>query len=101
MPIRSSNTAAASTPRTAAKVSSPQGPSPADISVPDTGANANSATTALLTLRAECEELRRRLAIVPRATQNAAIQISELEKALLSIRQARDTTLAQVHSLTN
>ena len=50
-------------------------------------------------LRAECEELRRRFAIVPRATQNAAIQISELEKALASIRQARDSMLGQVHDL--
>lgn len=48
-------------------------------------------------LRKECEELRKRLAAVPRATQNAALRISELEKALLSIRQARDTTLSEVH----
>jgi chromosome segregation ATPase len=103
MPTRSSNSTAEKdvTPRATAKVNSQQAPSPNAISTPDAGANGNSATTALLTLRAECEELRRRFAIVPKATQNAAIQISELEKALLSIRQARDTTLAQVHSLTN
>jgi CheY-like chemotaxis protein len=103
MPTRSSNSTAEPgvTPRAAAKGNGQQSSRPNAVSAPDAGTNGNSATAALLTLRAECEELRRRFAIVPKATQNAAIQISELEKALLSIRQARDTTLAQVHSLTN
>jgi len=41
------------------------------------------------------------MAAVPRATQHAAIRISELEKALLAIRQARDATLSQIYSLTS
>lgn len=37
--------------------------------------------------------------LIPRVKQNAAIQISELEKTLLSIRQARDSLVSQVHNL--
>src|SRR5687768_2484758 len=36
----------------------------------------------------ECELLRRLLRAVPEATRNGATKISELEKAILSIRQA-------------
>ncbi len=52
-------------------------------------------------LQAECERLQQRLAAIPRGVENASNRISELERALLSIRQARDSLSAQVHTLTN
>lgn len=49
-------------------------------------------------LQAECDELRRRLQLVPRATQDAALRISELESGLVALRRARDSALAQINS---
>ncbi len=37
--------------------------------------------------------------LIPQVRQDAAVQLADLQKALLSIRQARDSLLGQVHSL--
>lgn len=50
-------------------------------------------------IRTERDELRRRLQMIPRVRQDAAVQIAELEAAHQSIRMARDSLLAQVHGL--
>ena len=52
-------------------------------------------------LRTECTELRQRLRSIPNGTQNAANKVADLERALLSIRKARDTSLAQVLDVTH
>src|SRR5262245_4758639 len=49
--------------------------------------------------RNERDELRRRMQQIPQVRQDASVQLAELQKALLSIRQARDSLLGQVHSL--
>jgi CheY-like chemotaxis protein len=54
----------------------------------------------LQTVRAERDELVLRLAAVPRATNHAALHLAEADKALLSIRQARDSVLARCMDLT-
>lgn len=49
--------------------------------------------------RTERDELRRRLQAIPRVRQDAAAQLAEFEAAHHSIRMARDSLLAQVHTL--
>jgi CheY-like chemotaxis protein len=49
--------------------------------------------------RAERDELRRRMQLIPQVRQDASVQLAEFQKALLSIRQARDSLLGQVHTL--
>ena len=67
----------------------------------ESGAGATSRTwiEMLEEFRAERDELRRRLQLIPRVRQDAAVQIAELEAAHQSIRVARDSLLAQVHGL--
>ena len=48
--------------------------------------------------RAERDALRRRLQAIPRVRQDAAVQLAELEAAHQSIRIARDSLLAQLHT---
>src|SRR5215204_2209941 len=52
-------------------------------------------------LRGECEELRKRLRSIPNGAQMSASKVADLEKALLSIRKARDNALAQVLDVTH
>jgi len=52
-------------------------------------------------VRAERDELRRRLAAVPRVTQNAAVQFAESEKALKAIRLARDAVIERSTELSS
>lgn len=49
--------------------------------------------------RAERDALRTRLQAIPRVRQDAAAQLAELEAAHQSIRMARDSLLAQLHTL--
>ena len=76
--------------------------SPCD-SAPDaeagSGATSKTWITMLEEFRAERDELRRRLQLIPRVRQDAAVQLAELEAAHQSIRMARDSLLAQVHGL--
>jgi CheY-like chemotaxis protein len=51
-------------------------------------------------LRTECDELRRHLRNIPEGAQNSATKAADLEKAILAIRQARDSALAQVLDVT-
>src|SRR5262245_56352116 len=95
MPVRPANTGGGLTPQ------APQVPATTIPFVPPSRVTGSTLQDANAELRAECEELRRRIAAVPRATQNAAVRIAELEKAVQSIRQARDSMLSKVHALTN
>ena len=52
-------------------------------------------------LRRERDELAQRMAAVPRSSADAAAQLTQAQKAILSIRQARDSVVAQNHELTN
>jgi CheY-like chemotaxis protein len=52
-------------------------------------------------LRREHDKLAHRLATVPRSSSDAAAQLAQAQKAILSIRQARDSVVAQNHELTN
>lgn len=75
---------------------------PCDIALSlegSSGAVAQPATDTLEDVRAERDELRRRLQLIPRVRQDAAAQLAELEAAHHSIRMARDSLLAQVHGL--
>lgn len=69
---------------------------------PDVGGDAPPSKMWLALLeeyRAERDELRRRMEIVPKVRRDAAVQILEFQKAHQSIRQARDSLLAQVNAL--
>src|SRR5688572_28152209 len=48
----------------------------------------------LLTVRSERDDLFRRFAAMPQSTQNASIQLTELNKAMQALRQARDGVMA-------
>lgn len=50
-------------------------------------------------LRGERDDLMKRIVAIPKNLQIAAVQLSEAEKALLSIRQARDAVIARSSEL--
>jgi CheY-like chemotaxis protein len=52
-------------------------------------------------VRRERDELAQRMAAVPRSSAEAAGQLAQAQKAILSIRQARDSVVAQNHELSN
>ncbi|HEX5175516.1 MAG TPA: response regulator [Chthoniobacteraceae bacterium] len=52
-------------------------------------------------VRRERDELAQRMANVPRSSADAAAQLAQAQKAIVSIRQARDSVVAQHHDLSN
>jgi len=52
-------------------------------------------------VRRERDDLAQRMAAVPRSSADAAGQLAQAQKAIVSIRQARDSVVAQNHELSN
>jgi CheY-like chemotaxis protein len=62
-------------------------------------ANVRAVDSEVLAIPSDRAELLRRFAAMPRATQDASIQIAEMNKAMQALRQARDGILARASDL--
>src|SRR5512144_2729430 len=66
---------------------------------PPDAASIRAMETEILAIRSDRDELLQRFAAMPRATQNASIQLAETAKAMQALRQARDGVIARAAEL--